>query len=125
MSPSEEHDFSRVASARRMAGHTLWNLVGMGVPMLAGAIAFPIMLSERIGLGKERLEVLGLVWMLVGFSSIFDLGLGRALTKLSAMVDPEVRDAVDVRLGVADDDLLEALQQAGAERRTVEIDYYS
>ncbi|MDP6629984.1 MAG: oligosaccharide flippase family protein, partial [Kiritimatiellia bacterium] len=84
MSPSEEHDFSRVASARRMAGHTLWNLVGMGVPMLAGAIAFPIMLSERIGLGKERLEVLGLVWMLVGFSSIFDLGLGRALTKIVA-----------------------------------------
>jgi O-antigen/teichoic acid export membrane protein len=65
-----------------MAGHTLWNLVGMGVPMLAGAIAFPIMLSERIGLGKERLEVLGLVWMLVGFSSIFDMGLGRALTKI-------------------------------------------
>ncbi|MBC8364480.1 MAG: WYL domain-containing protein [Actinobacteria bacterium] len=55
-----------------------------------------------------------------------DLGpLGRALTKLSAMVEPEVRDAVDVHLGVADEDLLEALQQAAAERRIVEIDYYS
>ncbi len=81
---SEGHDFTRVASARRMAGHTLWNLIGMGIPMLAGAIAFPIMLNERFGLGKERLEVLGLVWMLVGFSSIFDLGLGRALTKIVA-----------------------------------------
>jgi len=67
-----------------MAGHTLWNLIGMGIPMLAGAIAFPIMLNENFGLGKERLEVLGLVWMLVGFSSIFDLGLGRALTKIVA-----------------------------------------
>ena len=67
-----------------MAGHTLWNLIGMGIPMLAGAIAFPIMLNESFGLGKERLEVLGLVWMLVGFSSIFDLGLGRALTKIVA-----------------------------------------
>ncbi len=84
MSSSGGHDFTRVASARRMAGHTLWNLIGMGIPMLAGVIAFPIMLNERFGLGKERLEVLGLVWMLVGFSSIFDLGLGRALTKIVA-----------------------------------------
>lgn len=77
-------DFTRVASPRRLFGHTLWNLVGMGLPMLAGAVAFPVMLSERVGFGKERLEILGLVWMLVGFSSIFDLGLGRALTKIVA-----------------------------------------
>ena len=30
------------------------------------------------------MELLGIVWVLVGFSSIFDMGLGRALTKLFA-----------------------------------------
>ncbi len=75
---------------------------------------------------EEVLRLLAAGQSVAEFSTGDDLGpLGRALTKLSAMVDPEVRDAVDVRLGVADDDLLEALQQAGAERRTVEIDYYS
>ena len=74
-------------------------------------------------------EVLGLLaagQSVAEFSIGDDLGpLGRALTKLSAMVEPEVRDAIDVRLGVADDELLEALQQARADRRIVEIDYYS
>lgn len=74
-------------------------------------------------------EVLGLLaagQSVAEFSIGDDLGpLGRALTKLSAMVEPEVRDAIDVRLGVADDELLVALQQARVDRRIVEIDYYS
>ncbi len=82
--PVHAPDYTRVPTTRAMVGDTLWNLVGMGVPMVAGAIAFPLLLNERFGLGKERLEILGLVWMLVGFSSIFDLGLGRALTKIFA-----------------------------------------
>jgi O-antigen/teichoic acid export membrane protein len=74
-------DFTRIPATKTLAGFTIWNLAGSGLPLVFGLIAFPIMLNESIGFGKERLEIIGLVWMLVGFSSIFDMGLGRALTR--------------------------------------------
>lgn len=82
--PTPQHDYRRVPTSKAMVGDTVWNLVGMGLPLVAGALAFLVLPDEEHGLGAKRLEVLGLVWMLVGFSSIFDLGLGRALTKLFA-----------------------------------------
>jgi O-antigen/teichoic acid export membrane protein len=36
------------------------------------------------GLGTERFGVLTLAWMVIGYFSLFDLGLGRALTRLVA-----------------------------------------
>ena len=36
------------------------------------------------GLGTERFGILALAWTFVGYFSVFDLGLGRALTKLAA-----------------------------------------
>jgi O-antigen/teichoic acid export membrane protein len=36
------------------------------------------------GLGTERFGVLSLAWMVIGYFSLFDLGLGRALTRLVA-----------------------------------------
>ena len=58
-----------------------WNLLGNGTPMLAALFAIPILID---GLGLERFGVLTLSWMVVGYFSLFDLGLGRALTKLVA-----------------------------------------
>lgn len=58
--------------------NTLWNLFGSGAPMLAGLLALPFLLRE---LGVERLGVLTLVWVLIGYFSVFDFGLGRALTQ--------------------------------------------
>jgi O-antigen/teichoic acid export membrane protein len=84
MKASKKIDYSKVPSTKRMAGDTLWNLLGSGLPIIFGLIAFPIMLNEQYGFGKERLELIGVVWMLVGFSGILDMGLGRALTKLYA-----------------------------------------
>lgn len=63
---------------RRFAKYTIWNFLGMAAPMVVAIFAFPILIH---GLGKERFGALSLVWMLVGYFSIFDLGLGGALTK--------------------------------------------
>ena len=65
----------------RMARHTLWNLVGMCAPMAVALFAIPLLIR---GLGQERFGLLSLVWMLVGYFGVFDLGLGRALTKVMA-----------------------------------------
>lgn len=67
--------------------NALWNLAGTVIPMAAGVALIPYTLSR---LGNEAFGVLTLIWGLIGYFSVFDLGVGRALTvQLS-------------RLGVAD-----------------------
>jgi O-antigen/teichoic acid export membrane protein len=57
--------------------NTVWNLLGGGLPLLAAIICIPYCLN---GLGSEAFGVLTLIWALIGYFSLFDLGVGRALT---------------------------------------------
>lgn len=57
--------------------NTLWNLGGSLLPLLA-AVAF-IPYCKR-HLGEEAFGVLTLIWALIGYFSLFDFGVGRALT---------------------------------------------
>jgi len=68
-------------SGRALARNTIWNLVGQGTPLLAGLFAIPLLIK---GLGTDRFGILTLAWLVVGYFGLFDLGLGRALTKLVA-----------------------------------------
>ena len=61
--------------------NTVWNLIGQATPALAAVFTVPILIHR---LGTERFGVLTLIWLIVGYFSIFDLGLGRALTQLLA-----------------------------------------
>jgi O-antigen/teichoic acid export membrane protein len=70
-----------LTSGRLLARNTVWNLLGSAAPMLVAVFCIPILIR---GLGHERFGVLTLVWALVGYASLFDLGLGRALTQLVA-----------------------------------------
>ncbi len=49
--------------------------------MLVAFFSIPRLIA---GLGTERFGVLSLAWMVIGYFSLFDLGLGRALTRLVA-----------------------------------------
>lgn len=57
--------------------NTLWNLAGTAIPMVAGLALIPFTLGR---LGGEAFGVLTLIWGLIGYFSVFDLGVGRALT---------------------------------------------
>lgn len=57
--------------------NTLWNLAGTVIPMVAGLALIPYTLGH---LGVEAFGVLTLIWALIGYFSVFDLGVGRALT---------------------------------------------
>ena len=70
-----------LTSGRVLARNTVWNLLGHGVPLLVALSAIPILIEK---LGTERFGVLSLVWMVVGYFSVFDLGIGRATTKYVA-----------------------------------------
>lgn len=68
-------------TGRSFARNTVYNLIGQGAPLLVAVFAIPILLK---GLGTDRFGILTLSWMFIGYFSIFDLGLGRALTQLVA-----------------------------------------
>lgn len=68
--------------SRRVAANAILNLVGIGLPMLSGLLAVPLLLH---GLGADKLGVFSLAMGVFGFSGLFDLGLGRALTQTVAM----------------------------------------
>lgn len=58
-----------------------WNLAGLGAPLLAALLSMPPLLRL---LGDEGFGLLSLVWALTALSGLFDLGLGRATTRLLA-----------------------------------------
>ncbi len=68
-------------SGRHLTRNVFWNLLGAGAPLLVAVVAIPMLIE---GLGLARFGVLTIAWMVVGYFSLFDFGLGRALTKLVA-----------------------------------------
>jgi O-antigen/teichoic acid export membrane protein len=66
-------------SGSRLARHSVYNLLGQGVPFLAALVAIPLLIR---GLGTERFGVLTIAWMVIGYFSLFDFGLSRALTQV-------------------------------------------
>jgi O-antigen/teichoic acid export membrane protein len=72
---------ARLTKGHLLARNVIWNLIGNGAPMIVAVFSIPILIRE---LGKDRFGVLALAWALIGYVSLFDLGLGRALTQLVA-----------------------------------------
>ncbi len=68
-------------SGRLLVRNTVWNLVGIALPLVVALWAVPRLIH---GMGAERFGLLSLVLLAVGYFSLFDLGVGRALTKLVA-----------------------------------------
>ncbi|MBZ5525121.1 MAG: flippase [Acidobacteriia bacterium] len=70
-----------ITSGRLLAGNTLWNLFGTCFPILVAIACLPVL---KRSLGTDRLGVISLAWVVIGYFGLFDLGLSRALTKLVA-----------------------------------------
>lgn len=61
----------------RLGQATVWNLAGAALPLLLGLLSIPILVR---GMGQEAFGLLTLLWTAIGYVSLFDFGLGRALT---------------------------------------------
>lgn len=72
---------SNLTSGRLLARNTVWNVAGLVLPLAVGVVAIPPLVA---GLGVDRFGLLSLGWVIIGYFSLFDLGIGRALTKLVA-----------------------------------------
>jgi O-antigen/teichoic acid export membrane protein len=64
-----------------IARNAALNLAGHGAPLVAAIFLVPPLVAR---LDPERFGFLALVWALVGYLALFDLGIGRALTRLVA-----------------------------------------
>lgn len=71
----------KLTSSILLARNTIFNILGQGLPLIAAVFSIPVLISR---LGTDRFGVLSLAWMVISYFSFFDLGLGRALTKLVA-----------------------------------------
>ena len=66
---------------RLLARNTLWNLIGQAGLVAAAFVSIPFIIR---GIGPDRFGVLSLIWALIGYMGLLDLGLGRALTQMVA-----------------------------------------
>lgn len=57
--------------------NVLYNLVGLAAPILLALLCIPPLIAA---MGTARFGMLTLVWVVLGYFSVFDLGIGRALT---------------------------------------------
>ena len=77
MNETENTSFSGTVIAK----NTIYNLLGYGIPFVFALVLIPFLLN---GLGTEKFGILNLVWIVIGYFSFFDFGIGRALTKIIA-----------------------------------------
>jgi len=68
-----------IIQGRLLAKNTVFNFIGQTIPALVAIVTIPYIIH---GLGVERFGILSLVWVVLGYFNLFDLGLGRAVISL-------------------------------------------
>ncbi len=77
----KSEDRSKNYSGKTIAKNTIYNLLGYGIPLIFALVIIPFLIK---GLGTEKFGILSLAWVVIGYFSFFDFGIGRALTKIVA-----------------------------------------
>jgi len=77
----ENKDLNIPYSGKLIAKNTIYNLLGYGIPLIFAIVLIPFLIK---GLGEERFGILSLAWVVIGYFSFFDFGIGKALTKIIA-----------------------------------------
>lgn len=63
----------------KLKTNIFWNFGSLAFPLFLAIFTIPSIIN---GLGEEKFGILTLIWAIIGYSSILDFGLGRALTQL-------------------------------------------
>ena len=88
-----------VTVASRIGRHTLYNVLGLGLPLLVAVFTIPLLIT---GLGNASFGLLTLIWAVASYFGLFDLGLGRALTlRLAATMARGQTEATGPLVGTA------------------------
>ena len=90
MTPTARSALDRLTDPRLLQRNVIISLLGWVLPAATALIAFPL-LAQR--LGPDRFGVVALAWSVVGWFSLFDFGIARALTRLVASRAAASRDS--------------------------------
>lgn len=77
----EDETKIRMYNGRIIAKNTSYNLIGYFLPLMFAVVLIPPLINN---LGEERFGILSIAWVVIGYFSFFDFGIGRTLTKLIA-----------------------------------------
>ncbi len=72
-------DVKSLTSGPLLARSATLNFLGMAAPMLIALMVVPSLIK---GMGQERFGLLAIVWIGIGYFTLFDFGIGRAVTKM-------------------------------------------
>jgi O-antigen/teichoic acid export membrane protein len=81
MTPTRISEAERLIDSSRLTRNVGLSLGSQILPVVTAILLLPVLIG---GLGDERFGVLALVWMIVGYFTLFDLGLSRALARYAA-----------------------------------------
>jgi O-antigen/teichoic acid export membrane protein len=70
-----------LTSGRKLTRNGILNIVGFCAPLLVALFTIPAIIRE---MGTDRFGLLTLAWAVIGYFSLFDFGINRALTKFVA-----------------------------------------
>lgn len=62
--------------------NSFYNMLGLGLPLLVAVVAIPELIHA---LGAGKFGILTIIWAVVSYFGLFDLGLGRAVTQQVAV----------------------------------------
>jgi O-antigen/teichoic acid export membrane protein len=79
--PEKALALEHLTGGKLLARNTVLNVIGQVAPLVIAIFTVPLLIK---GLGIDRYGVLTLAWMVIGYFGLFDLGIGRALTKFVA-----------------------------------------
>ena len=74
--------------------HLMLNAIGLAAPLIGALVSVPILLRE---LSQEEFSLLSLYWVIIGYSGVLELGLGRSVTrKLSALKETTSEEVLQI-----------------------------
>lgn len=71
----------KTISGNLLLKNSAYNFAGSIAPLLVALFSIPFLVK---GLGEEKFGILSLAWVVIGYFSLFDFGIGRTLTKIVA-----------------------------------------
>jgi len=71
----------KTISGNLLLKNSAYNFAGSIAPLFVALFTIPFLVK---GLGEEKFGILSLAWVVIGYFSLFDFGIGRTLTKIVA-----------------------------------------
>ena len=74
-----DNNIMKLSDSRLLTKNVLFFLLPQGVGVLSAIVCIPILIKE---LGTDKFGVMTIAWIIVGYFSMLDLGIGRTITRL-------------------------------------------